>query len=332
MKSSNKQGQLILGVDLGGSKISAIAADAKANIKARDDRDTCAEQGLEEVIARVIQSIKQVMASPRVTSPAEIAGIGIGAAGVCEAASGVITTAPNLPGWVNIPLRDIIQREFGFPIYLDNDTNVAALGEHCFGAGVGIDNLIYVGLGTGIGGGIIVNGQLYHGISGAAGEIGHMIIDVQGPRCKCGNIGCWEAFASGTALTAAAVRQIEAGAQTTILSFADGDLNKVSAETVFLAAEQGDRLASDLIRLTGYYLGVGLVNLVHIFNPELILIGGGVSQMGQLLLAPAAEVVKERAFELPARAVRIELARLGTDAGVLGAVALVLEKMSRPSS
>ena len=332
MKSSNKQGQLILGVDLGGSKISAIAADAKANIKARDDRDTCAEQGPEEVIARVIQSIKQVMASPRVTSPADIVGIGIGAAGVCEAASGVITAAPNLPGWVNVPLRDIIQREFGFPIYLDNDTNVAALGEHCFGAGVGIDNLIYVGLGTGIGGGIIVNGQLYHGISGAAGEIGHMIIDVQGPRCNCGNIGCWEAFASGTALTAAAVREIEAGAQTTILSFADGDLNKVSAETVFLAAEQGDRLASDLIRLTGYYLGVGLVNLVHIFNPELILIGGGVSQMGKLLLVPAAEVVKERAFELPARAVRIELARLGTDAGVLGAVALVLEKMSRPSS
>lgn len=325
MKASKRQGRLILGVDLGGSKISAIVADAKANIIARYDGDTCAEQGREEVIGRVIQSIKQVMASPQVASSADIVGIGIGAAGACDAASGVITFSPNLPGWVNIPLKDIIQREFGLPTYLDNDVTVAALGEHCFGAGVGIDNLIYVGVGTGIGGGIIVNGQLYRGVSGTAGEIGHMIIDDQGPRCNCGNIGCWEAFASGTALTAAAVRQIEAGVQTTILSFADGDLNKVSAHTVFLAAEQGDKLASDLIRRTGYYLGVGLVNLINIFNPELILIGGGLSQMGQLLLAPAAEVVKERAIELPAKAVRIEIGRLGTDAGVLGAVALVLD-------
>ncbi len=323
MKASKRQGRLILGVDLGGSKISAIVADAKANIIARYDGDTCAEQGREEVIGRVIQSIKQVMASPKVASSADIVGIGIGAAGACDAASGVITFSPNLPGWVNIPLKDIIQREFGLPTYLDNDVNVAALGEHRFGAGVGISNLIYVGVGTGIGGGIIIDGQLYHGKSGTAGEIGHMTIDVQGPRCNCGNIGCWETFASGTALAREAVRRIEAGAQTTILNFCPGDLKKVSAEAVYLAAVNGDELAKELILRTSYYLGVGLVNLVNIFNPDLILIGGGLSQMGQLLLAPAAEVVKERAFQLPAKAVRIEMAQLGADAGVLGALALV---------
>ncbi len=326
MEASSKRGQLILGVDLGGSKIGAIVADAWANIIARDNRDTCAEQGYEEVMGRIIQSIKQVMASPQVTSSADIVGIGIGAAGACEAASGVVTSSPNLPGWVDIPLRDIIQREFGLPTYLDNDAAVAALGEHRFGAGVGIDNLIYVGVGTGIGGGIIIDGRLYRGASGAAGEMGHMTIDVHGPRCNCGNIGCWETFASGTALAREAVKRIEAGAETTILSFCQGDLKKVGAEAVYLAAVSGDELAGELILRTGRYLGVGLVNLVNIFNPELILIGGGLSQMGQLLLAPAVEVVKERAFELPAKAVRIELAHLGTDAGVLGAVALVLEE------
>ena len=325
MEASSQQRELILGVDLGGSKISAIVADAQANIIARDDRDTCAEQGSEEVIGRIIQSIKQVMASPQVAASADIVGIGIGAAGACEAATGVITSSPNLPGWVNIRLKDIIQREFGLRTYLDNDAAVAALAEHRFGAGAGIDNLIYVGVGTGIGGGIIIDGRLYRGASGTAAEIGHMTIDVHGPRCNCGNTGCWETFASGTALAREAVKRIEAGAQTTILSFVDRDLNKVSAQTVFSAAEQGDKLARELILRTGRYLGVGLVNLVNIFNPELILIGGGLSQMGQLLLAPAAEVVRERAFELPAKAVRIELNRLGTDAGVLGAVALVLQ-------
>jgi len=212
---------------------------------------------------------------------------------------------------------------------MENDATVAALGEHCFGAGIGIDNLIYVTVGTGIGGGIIVGGQLYRGASGAAGEMGHMTIDVNGPRCNCGNIGCWENFASGRALAREAVERIEAGAKTTILSFADGDLKSVTAKTVSLAAQAGDGLAKELILRTGYYLGVGLVNLVNAFNPELILIGGGLSQMGSLFMDPAVEVVKERAFRLPASAVRIEIAKLGADAGALGAVALVLKERSR---
>lgn len=315
--------QPIVGVDLGGTKISAILADAGGNIVARDLRDTLAQEGPEAVTRRIVESIKQV------ATGADIAGIGIGAAGTCEASTGIVASSPHLPGCRNLPLKDIIQREFGLPTYLDNDANAAVLGEYYFGAGVGIDNLIYVTVSTGIGGGLIIDGKIYRGTSGSAGEIGHMTIDVNGPRCDCGNIGCWETLASGTALAREAVRQIEAGAQTHILSFAQGDLKEVSAKTVFLAAQQGDRLANDLISRTGYYVGVGLVNLVNIFNPELILIGGGLSQMGQLLLDPALRVVGERAFELPARAVRIEIARLGADAGVLGAVALFLQEKSK---
>lgn len=310
--------RLIIGVDIGGTKLNSILADADGNIKARDLRDTRARQGPEAVIERIIESIRQVMSGNTVE------GIGIGAAGACDTVNGVVTSSPNLPRWEDIPLRDIIQREFDCPVRLHNDATLAALGEHRFGGGVGIDNMVYVGVGTGIGGGIIIDGQLYSGISGSAGELGHMTIDVNGPPCPCGNSGCWETLASGNAIAREAVKRMQAGEQSAILDFADGKLDRVSGRAIFAAAQQGDRLAQQVIERTGYYLGIGLVNLVNIFNPQLILIGGGLSRMGESLTGPAIKVVKQRAFELPASVVRIEVARLGVDAEALGAVALVL--------
>jgi glucokinase len=315
--------KMIVGVDLGGSKINAILTDARGNISRQVLKDTVAQEGPDAVIVRIMECIKNVASNNR------IVGIGIGAAGACDVESGVITLSPNLPGWHNVHLRDIIQRKYDVPVYLDNDANLAALGEYYFGGVGGVANLIYVCIGTGIGGGIIIGGQLYHGASGSAGEIGHMTIDINGIRCPCGNSGCWETLASGTALAREAIKQIKAGAQTSIVDFADGQLDKVSAHRVFLAAKDGDRLAKEMISQTGYYLGIGLVNLVNIFNPQLILIGGGLARMGQMLIQPATKVVNERAYELPARAASIELARLGADAEALGAVALVL-KNSRP--
>ena len=311
-------GKLIVGVDVGGSKINSILADPKGNIKAKDLRDTRAKRGPDAVIERIVESIRQV------ASGNTVEGIGVGAAGACDAVNGVITSSPNLPEWENIPLRDIIQREFDCPVYLQNDATLAALGEHRFGGGKGVDHLVYVSVGTGIGGGIIINGQLYCGASGSAGEFGHMTIDINGPSCPCGNTGCWETLASGTALAQEAVKRIKGGQKTNILKFADGKMEMVSARRVHLAAQKGDRLANDLISQIGYYLGVGLVNLVNIFNPQLILIGGGLSRMGKLLTGPATSVVREHAFELPAEAVRIEIAHLGVDAEALGAIALVL--------
>lgn len=312
--------QMIVGVDVGGSKINAVLADTNGNIEARSSADTLADEGPDAVIGRIIECIRQV------TSGVDIAGIGIGVAGAHDAERGAVAFSPNMPGWHNIPLRDIIHREFGLPTYLQNDCTLAALGEHRFGAGVGVDNLVYVGLGTGIGGGIIADGQVYTGTSGAGGEIGHMIIDVNGSLCKCRSYGCWENYASGRAIAQEAVRQMEAGVPTAIRRYAGGDVNKVTAQTVFLAAQDGDYIANELISHTAYYVGIGLVNLVNIFNPDLILIGGGLSNMGSLLLDPAIRVVQERAFEISAEAVRIELAQLGDDAGALGAVALVLRE------
>ncbi len=311
--------KMIIGIDLGGTKINTILADRRGNIMARDLRDTLASEGPDAVIGRIVQAIECV------ASGAKVAGIGIGAAGACDTAKGVVTHSPNLPGWHDILLRDIIQRQFDIPTYLENDATVAALGEHRFGGHDGVNNMLYVSVGTGIGGGIIIDGRLYSGTSGSAGEFGHMTIDINGEDCPCGNIGCWETLASGNAMCREAAKRIQAGERSAILDFAENDVKKINGKSIFDAAQKGDRLAQELIERTGYYLGVGLVNLVDIFNPQLILIGGGLSRMGELLLAPARKVVSQRAFHLPAQAVSIETSRLGTDSAALGAVALVLE-------
>lgn len=311
--------KMFIGVDLGGTKINTVLADHRGKIKARDLRDALAVEGPDAVVERIVEAIKSV------ASGAKIVGIGIGAAGACDTAKGIVTHSPNLPGWHDIPLRDSIHRELGVPTFMENDASVAALGEYCFGGCEGIDNMLYVSVGTGIGGGIIIDGGLYSGTSGSAGEFGHMTIDINGMECSCGNIGCWETLASGNAMSRAAVERIKAGERTKIIDFADGDMAKVDGKSIYDAARKGDTLANELIDQTGYYLGVGLVNLVDIFNPQLILIGGGLSQMGALLLDPARKLVNQRAFQLPAKAVRIETARLGTDSAALGAVALVVK-------
>ena len=323
--SQAKPEEIVVGVDLGGTKIRTVLADTSANIKKWEQISTEAERGPEHVIGRIVGSIKRLIDE----HPGDVIGIGIASAGAIEFTSGVVSSSPNLPGWHYIPLRDVVQRQLGIATYLDNDATLAALAEHRFGGGVGTRNMLYVTVSTGIGGGIIIDGKPYRGVSGTAGEFGHTTLDVNGLRDTCGNVGCWETLASGTALAREAVRRIKEGAPTNILHFSEGDIDKVSARTVSLAAESADRLANELIDQAACHLGAGLVNLVNIFNPELILIGGGLSQMGERLLAPARKLVRGRAFEVAARAVRIEVAKLGADVGVLGAVALVLDERAK---
>lgn len=320
----NREQKLILGVDLGGTKIATALATAQGEILARGRRSTPAQAGPDAVIKSICAAIDKILSAKRL-EPSQLLGIGIAAAGIIDSDKGKVISSPNLPGWHEVPLRDAVEQRFGIPVYLGNDATLAALGEWRFGLKKGIANLIYITVSTGIGGGIIADGKLYTGVCGVAGEIGHMTIDINGPKCNCGNIGCWETLASGTALAREAVKQIGEGAKTSIIEFVNGDISKIDAKVVDLAAKQGDELAKELISRLGYYLGVGLVNLVNIFNPELILIGGGVAKTGDLLLQPAIKVVKERAFSTPANAVKIKPALLGDDSGILGAVAFVLE-------
>jgi glucokinase len=226
-------------------------------------------------------------------------------------------------------LRDILQERLGKKTFLTNDANAAALGEFYFGAARGVRNFIYITISTGIGGGIVIDGKIYTGAIGIAGEVGHMTIDDNGPICNCGNRGCWETLASGTALAREAKRRIHEGVKTSILKYVDGDLESLTAPAVHKAAEQGDKFARELIARTGYYVGVGLTNLINIFNPELIVIGGGLSNIGDMLLEPAFKTAEKRAYKEAFQAVRFASAELGGNSGVIGAATFALEEMKK---
>jgi glucokinase len=322
--------QFIIGVDLGGTKIAVGLFTSECKLASQHIQLTNAQEGTQAVIESLRQAIFHLVSQANIGLP-QIKGIGVAAAGAIDSHNGVVTLSPNLPGWSNIPLRQILNDSLGVPIYLMNDANAAAFGEYLFGAGQNASNLIYVTVSTGIGGGIIINGEVYEGVSGAAGEVGHMTIDINGPPCNCGSNGCLEMLASGSALAREARRQIDAGEGQAILEASGGDLAQVSAKTVFLAAQRGDRLAEELIRQTGRYLGIGLANLVNIFNPELIIIGGGLSNMGEHLRGPARKVMQERAYQISAGAVRIVPALLGSASGIIGAAAWTLRQSVRES-
>jgi len=321
-------GDLILGIDLGGSKILAAVVKSRGEMLSSDESTTPATEGREVVIQSIIDSAHSALKQANCTI-SEISAIGIGAPGISNPEAGILFTSPNLPGWRNVLLRDIIQDKLGKKAFLINDANAAALGEFYFGAARGVRNFIYVTLSTGIGGGIIIDGKIYSGAIGAAGEVGHMTIDDKGPICNCGNRGCWEMFASGTALAREARQRIKEGVKTYILGYAEGDVEKVTPQVIHSAAQQGDSLARKLISRTGYYVGVGLANLINIFNPELIVIGGGLSNIGDMLLKPAFKTAGERSYKEAFQAVRFASAQLGRNSGVLGVAAFALQEMKK---
>ena len=292
---------------------------------AREYYLTLADEGPQAVVDRILCAVDSLLNSRDIGSY-QLDSISIAAAGAINVEKGLVTASPNLPGWVNIPLRDMIKEKYGIDTFLINDANAAALGEHHFGAGRGVNNLIYLTVSTGIGGGIIINGKLYSGPCGSAGEIGHMTIDVNGPRCSCGNVGCLETLASGTAVAKEATRRISQGESSSLAEITEGKIENITAEKVSMAAQRGDSLALEVISKAATYLGIGMVNLVNIFNPEMIIVGGGMSKMGGLLFEPARKIVKERAFPLSAQAVCIVPAQLGDDSGTFGAAVFAFQQ------
>ena len=315
----------VLAVDLGGTKIIAAAVLPDGKVMSRNYCLTLAHEGPEAVINRLLSAIDDARTKAKLKT-SELTGIVIAAAGPLDTEKGLVTASPNLPGWQDVPLRDIIDEKLGVIPYLINDASAAAVGEHSFGAGNGVNNLVYLTVSTGIGGGIIIDNKLYSGANGCAGELGHMTIEPHGPRCNCGNFGCLGVMASGTAIARETVKRLRQGEVSSITELVKGKLEDVTAKTVAIAAKQGDPLACDVVAQAANYLGIGLANLVNIFNPEMVVIGGGVSQMGEMLLKPARKVIKARAFRLPARTARIVRARLGSDAGIIGAAAYVFEQ------
>lgn len=317
---------LVLGIDLGGTKILSAAVDSLGKVVCRDLTATPVALGPSAVVAEIIASARRTMGQ----SPDDYKAIGIGAAGLVDPAKGIVHTSPNLPGWKDIPLCRELASALGKPVFIINDAHAAAIGELEYGAGRGCCHFIFITVSTGIGGGLVLGGNIYEGSRGFGGEIGHMVIDDEGPECTCGNRGCWEMLASGKAIEREAKRRITSGEKTSILSLYHSEgseesqrlpIDCLTAKSVHAAALAGDALAFDLIKRNAYYLGIGLANLVNIFNPERIVIGGGLSNMGDMLLIPAFEEAGRRAFEQSFQAVNFLKAELGSDAGVIGAAA-----------
>jgi len=317
----------VMAIDLGGTKIAAGIVSARCEILAREYCPTLADEGVEAVIERIVSAVGRLV-SQQGMDLSQLCCISIAACGAIDSETGVVVLSPNLPGWCDIPLRSMVGERLGVKTLLINDANAAAWGEYHLGVGKGVNNLIYLTVGTGIGGAIIIDGRLYTGSSGSAGEIGHMTIDTNGVRCGCGNIGCLETLASGTAITREAVAHVARGEASSLTDIVAGRLEDITAEKVAVAAKGGDPLALGIINKAATYLGMGMVNLVNIFNPEMIVVGGGVAKMGDLLLNPARGVVREKAFPVSAEAVSIVSSQLGSDAGILGAAIFALQQES----
>ncbi len=309
--------RFVVGVDLGGTKISAALSDLNGKVVSKITVPTNANEGEIPVLNRIIESIEKVIKDGSATYK-EIKGIGIGSPGPLDAEKGTIIYTPNLP-FKNFNLVEPLNKKFGVPIFLDNDANVATIGEYMFGAGKGSKNAIFFTVSTGIGGGAVLNGKVYRGHTSNALEIGHMTVAPDGPRCNCGNIGCVEATSSGTAIAKRGQEALTSKVETSLRKY-----KTVTSYEVFIEAAAGDAVCIDIINNALNYLGIAVANTVAIFDPEIIIIGGGVSEAGAVVFDTVRKVVDKRCFKSMAESVKIVPAALGADAGVIGAVALAI--------
>lgn len=308
----------VIGIDLGGTKISCALANLEGKVESLFVIPTEAELGEKRVLDNIINVIEKVMVEGRSTLD-EVKAIGIGSPGVLDLDEGVIITSPNLP-FENFELIKNLKKKFeDVDIYLDNDANIATIGEYVLGAGKGKDNIVYVTVSTGVGGGAILNGQVYRGINSNALEIGHMTLDPNGPICGCGNFGCLEAISSGTAIAKRAREAVLSKVETSLKNY-----ETITSYEVFKEAANGDAVANEIVDKAMTYLGIGIGNIMVAFNPSMVIIGGGVTNVGDVLFNKVREIVKRRTFKTIHEECEIVRAKLGGDAGVLGAVSLAL--------
>ena len=317
--------QFIIGVDLGGTNIVAGAMTVDGtrhlNIRSIPTNASLGDEGVADRMATLVEGV--ILDTMRETGVqrSDFVGVGVGAPGPLDREKGIVLVAPNL-GWQNFPLRDRMHDRLALPTTLDNDANCATFGEWWQGAARGGRNVVGLTIGTGIGGGLILNGVLYHGASDMAGEIGHTTIDLNGRHCKCGNYGCLEAYASASAIaTRAREVLVREEGESVIPAMVQGRFEDITAQTVYDAAKAGDAVANEIVRDTARYLGAGVANLLNIFNPDTVVIAGGVTAAGDALFVPLRAEVRRRAFGPAVRAVKIVPGTLPGSAGVVGAVA-----------
>ena len=305
----------VVGVDLGGTKIYTALVDLEGNIIKEKTVETLAHEGEQAVMGRIVDTINYVIDG---TDKDLIKSIGIGSPGPLDVKNGIIIENSNLP-FKNFAIVKTIKETYDLPTYLDNDANVATLGEFMFGAGKGTENMVFITASTGIGGGAVLNGKLFRGSTGNALEVGHMTVATEGPRCGCGNLGCAEALGSGTAIGKRAKEAVLSNVVTSLKNY-----ENVTAKEVFKEAANGDRVAKNILNTSLTYLGIAVANTITNFDPEKVVVGGGVVNGGDIVIETIRNVVEERCMAAFVENCTIEKAVLGGKAGVLGAAALAI--------
>ena len=314
--------RVFVGCDLGGTNIKAGLVDIdKGKVLDSDSIPTLSRKGPESVLNRMAELISGLIHKSSFTTK-DIGGLGISAPGLIDLEKNKTLFLPNLYSeWRGVPVGEIMFSHLSLDISMLNDVRAITFGEWAFGAGQGVDSMACFAVGTGVGGGLVVNNQLVLGIDGSAGELGHQTVDPNGPICGCGNHGCIEVYASGPAIAAEAARGVRQGWKTKIAELIDHDLNKLTPEIVAKAAEMGDEFALEVWDRAGTYLGIGVANILISVGVKRVVIGGGVAKAGDLLLDPIKRVVNERVFLMPVEKVEILSAALGTKAGIVGMAA-----------
>jgi glucokinase len=308
--------RLAVGIDVGGTKIAALLVDRAGRVVAREVRPTPADDQ-DATLDAMVDEIRALLSD-------EVGAVGISAAGLIDH-DGMMRFAPNL-AWRDVPLAAHVEQALQLSVVADNDNNAAAWGEFRFGAGRGARHLLLVGVGTGIGGGIVLDGRLYHGAAGFAAEIGHIVMQPDGPECGCGNRGCWEQMGSGTAITRAGSAAVERHPHSHLVELSGGDPASVTGPMVTEAARAGDPVCRGILVEAGYWLGLGIAGLVNVLDPNVVVVGGGASEAGDLLLAPIRDSFERHVEALDRRPnVSIVQAQLANDAGAIGAAALAFE-------
>ncbi len=321
--------RFVVGVDIGGTNlvVGAMPIDGSREIGVHT-LPTRAPLGADAVVQRICDMVETTIAAVLAEvggTREQIAGVGVGCPGPLDRERGIVIVTPNL-GWKDFPLRERISTQTGLPVSLDNDANCATLGEWWLGAAKGGRHVVGITLGTGIGGGLILDGRLFHGASDVAGEIGHTTIEANGRRCGCGNYGCLEAYASGPAIALRAREAVANGEPSRLHELCEGDLSRITAATVYKASAQGDAIADEVVKETARFLGIGVANILNVYNPDVVVLAGGVAQAGDSLFVPLRAEVRRRAFKPAVDACRIVPGSLDGSAGMVGAVAAFLQE------
>lgn len=311
-----------VGVDLGGTSIKIGLVDPNGKILKKKSIDSCASKGPDAVIEQIVKGIKLITNKKY----DKILGIGIGAPGAVKLKKGTVENPPNFPNWGKVHLGKAIKEKFDCDVYVENDANAAAIGELIYGAGKKFENFIMITLGTGVGGGIIINKKIYRGETGGAGEIGHVTIDYNGPQCKCGSFGCVESFIGNNYLIERVKKQLQEKKDSQLNKLTGNDLNLLTPQLIHHAAEDGDDFAKSIIVDCGLKLGYVLASIVNVLDISTIIIGGGVAGFGQLLFDAVKLAIKERVIKPFKDQIVVKPAKLKNNAGIKGASALVFYK------